>query len=405
MRAKAVFSVFARKLPSGKRIYYYQCYDDKDKRQWAKSTGLNKKTEAVAYCMKLFRAGLLIPEQKMPTFEEYYSGWWNPETCNYLKWRQLQDPIMQGTIEIHQSNFSNHIKEYYAKFRLDEITPDIIEAWLLSLKDKNLKVNTINLQYRTFKLMIGEAVRKKMLKTNPCLEVKDLKGEETERVILTVEEVRKLFSHEWTKVWESPVIYKAHRLAACTGLRVGELRGLRGENIFDDYISVCGQYTRHGYSPHTKTKFNRNIVITTRIRQELDELLIANGDGYVFSEDGGQTPVTVERINRQFDRALARIGIKHEEKLKRNLSFHAWRHFLNTLLRMKDVADSKVQKVTGHLTKKMTERYTHFDTRQFTEVLDVQAELLEPKKPKKNNDKQSRSKPAKNTGAKEKATA
>jgi hypothetical protein len=43
---------------------------------------------------------------------------------------------------------------------------------------------------------------------------------------------------------------------------------------------------------------------------------------------------------------------------------------------MSNVADSKVQKVTGHRTMKMTEHYTHFDTRQFNEVRNVQAELL-----------------------------
>jgi len=43
MRAKAIFTVFGRRLPSGKRVFYYQCYDEKGKRQWAKSTGLSKK--------------------------------------------------------------------------------------------------------------------------------------------------------------------------------------------------------------------------------------------------------------------------------------------------------------------------------------------------------------------------
>ena len=62
--------------------------------------------------------------------------------------------------------------------------------------------------------------------------------------------------------------------------------------------------------------------------------------------------------------------------MKRNLTFHAWRHFFNTLLRMNNIADSKVQKVTGHKTKKMMELYTHFDTKQFTEVRDVQTNLL-----------------------------
>jgi hypothetical protein len=49
MRTKAVFSLFGRTLPSKKTVYYYQCYDVKGKRQWAKSTGLTKKTEAMAY--------------------------------------------------------------------------------------------------------------------------------------------------------------------------------------------------------------------------------------------------------------------------------------------------------------------------------------------------------------------
>jgi integrase len=102
----------------------------------------------------------------------------------------------------------------------------------------------------------------------------------------------------------------------------------------------------------------------------------ANKGGYVFSEDGGITPVTNDRIYKQFDRALKNIGISNEEKRERNLTFHAWRHFLNTLLRMSNIADSKVQKVTGHRTMKMTEHYTHFDTRQFSEIRDVQAGLL-----------------------------
>ena len=404
MRTKAIFSLFRRTLPSGKRVYYYHCYDEIGKRQWAKSTGITKKTEAVAFCMKLFRDGLLIPEKKTPTFAEFSEGWWKLETCRYLKWRQLHDPITQGTIYIHIGNFENHIKDYFAKYRLDEITPTVIEDWLLYLSekgnksndekvpDRRLKANTVNLIYRTFKLMMGEAIRTKLLKTNPCNDVKDIKREDTKRLILTVEEVRKLFPVTWSTIWESKVIYLAHRLAACTGLRVGELRGLKGEYVFDDYIHITGQYTRYGYVENTKTKHNRNIPITELMRHELNELLKANGNGFVFSEDGGKTPVTVERIYRQFDRALERIGISHEEKLERNLSFHGWRHFLNTLLRMSNVADSKVQKVTGHRTMKMTEHYTHFDTRQFTEIRDVQTKLLTFKKPEKSKMKKSETK-------------
>jgi hypothetical protein len=63
MRAKAVFSVFPRKLPGGKVVYYYQCYDANGKRLNGHSTGQSTKTAAAAYCMKRYREGNLIPQK------------------------------------------------------------------------------------------------------------------------------------------------------------------------------------------------------------------------------------------------------------------------------------------------------------------------------------------------------
>jgi site-specific recombinase XerD len=191
-----------------------------------------KKTEAKAFCMRLFKDGLLIPGKKVPTFAEYSCGWWDIETCRYLKWRQLHSPMAQNTIDLHKINFVKHIKGYFEKYRLDEITPPVIEGWLVSLSEKkmktkagkewSLKPKTINLVYGTFKLMMHEAVRLKLLKVNPCLEVKELKQEELKRVILTMDEIRKLFPPDWTTIWSNRVVYLAHRLAACTVWVLGE---------------------------------------------------------------------------------------------------------------------------------------------------------------------------------------
>ena len=386
MRIKANFSVFPRKLASGRRVYYYQCYDGRDRRQWAKSTGKDKKTEAVRYCENLFKDGLLIPKLKIPTFGEFSVGWWDLNTCQYLKWRQLHDPIEDSTILMYKGYFKNHIKEHFAKFGLDEITPKMIESWLVlmsekkhmskKVKDKNLSPLTINHTLKILKIMFGEAVRLKLLVINPCSEIKELKRNDVDREIFTVEEVKKLFSPNWAELWSNETVYIMNRLAACTGMRMGEIRGLMGKYVFDDYVFVCGQYTPTGYKSNTKTKHNRNIPITPLMRKELEGLLQTNGDGYVFSDDKGAKPMSVDRIRRQFDNALKKIGISNDERLRRNLTFHCWRHFLNTLLRMSNVVDSKVQKVTGHRSQRMTEHYTHFDTRQFTEVRDVQAKLL-----------------------------
>lgn len=44
MRYKKEFSLYLRKLHSGKGIYYYQTYDERGNRTVAKSTGCTNKT-------------------------------------------------------------------------------------------------------------------------------------------------------------------------------------------------------------------------------------------------------------------------------------------------------------------------------------------------------------------------
>jgi integrase len=116
--------------------------------------------------------------------------------------------------------------------------------------------------------------------------------------------------------------------------------------------------------------------------------------------------MTVNRLHKQYEHALAKIGIQNSERRKRKRTFHAWRHFLNTLLRMSNIADSKVQSVTGHRSMRMTEHYTHFDAREFAEIRDVQAELLAIEKPvEANKAKQGKGRQVKKTAARKKATA
>jgi len=155
------------------------------------------------------------------------------------------------------------------------------------------------------------------------------------------DEFKCLFPLDWSLVWDKEIVYKA------------------------------------------KTKHDRTIPISAFIRRMLDDLLAKNGSGYVFSDDCGKTPITNDWLNKGLNRAFKKIRISYEEKLKRNLSFHAWllnvaiaTSTLNTLLLTSNVGLSKVQKVTGHKSLKMTEHYTHFDTKQFTEVVAVQDNLL-----------------------------
>jgi integrase len=404
MRNKAIFTVFARKLESNKVVYYYQCYDDFGKRLNAHSTGMAKKTQAVAFCMELFRAGNLIPRLRVPSFAEFSQNWFDPDKCEYLKWRKLYGEITQNTITIYKNNLENHLKPFFDKMNLAEITPLAVQNWMGYMAGKELSNATINQNLATLKIMMGEAARRNLLKTNPVESVKPLKADNKNRVIFTPVEVKELFLADWKTVWDNSLVYMLNKVAAITGMRLGELLGLRWEDIHEDYISVCGQYTKFGYTSVTKTKEHRDIPVPNRLILELSHLLGTGSRGFLFSDDGGEKPISRTMVYTGFKAALEKIGIQKEEREERGLTVHCWRHFLNTTLRVGNIADSKVQGVTGHKTDKETERYTHFNTREFSDVRKVQTKLLDgPKAAKPPKKADSKQKPGKGKGAKKAA--
>ncbi len=73
---------------------------------------------------------------------------------------------------------------------------------------------------------------------------------------------------------------------------------------------------------------------------------------------------------------MEKMGINEDERKVRNITFHSWRHFFNSTMRSHNIADSKVQKITGHKTDAMTEHYTHFNIDDFKEVRNLQENIL-----------------------------
>jgi integrase len=389
MRYKELFTVYPRKLKTV-TVFYYQCYDNNGKRICGHSTGQRTKTAAKMYCMELYRAGKLIPEKKPLSFEEFSDGWWNIKTCKYLEWRQTQNPLAPSTIDHYKTNLELHIKPFFGKIKLNAISTELVQNWIMGLSREKYNNSSINTLIATLKAMMKEAARLKLISSNPMEKIKKLIAHNKEVQILKNEEVQKLFPSDWKKIWDSYEIYIFNKLAACTGMRLSEIIGLQINHIHDDHIHVCAQYSgKYGIRP-LKTKDSRNIPITSALRGELSSLIKDNTQGFLFTENNGNEPISRHRIYRETSAAFDKIGIGLEERRERGLALHHWRHFLNTALLMANVSTLKVQKVTGHKSLSMTQHYAHFDSREFIEVLDVQNNLLRSgitKKSSKKNQK------------------
>ena len=374
------FTLYWRVVPSGKRVVYYHAYDGNGKRLYGKSTGETTMTAARVKCNRLMREGKLTKESGyIPTFAEYAQGWWEWETCAYLKDRKKRHNLTVGYAVKSRRILENQLIPYFGNMRLDKITPDIIEKWqdCLSAKDK-MKNTTINGYYATLMTMLKWAAKKKVIQSDPTAGIGKLINDRKEIKIITQNEFKALFVKDWRQVWDNDlVVYAANKLAALTGMRVGEVMGLRGEYVFDDHIFLCAQYDRFGYRP-TKTKDKQNIPLPPEMITDLKELAKVNGAGYLFSLDGGGTPISHKKLLKGLYAALKKIGMTETEIAERGLCFHAWRHFCNTELQIAGLSIPQVQAVTRHKSERMTEWYSHFNPSEFTEVSQVQKDLLQP---------------------------
>jgi integrase len=388
------YTLLWRTYPNGTKVVFYYAYDDTDVRQGPWTTKCRSITAARNYCNRLIKTDRLIPKRgKLLTFGDFANGFWEPGS-DYLENQRGRADITPSYIDNCKKMTANQILPFFADTPLEKITYKDVNKWLLGFKNREVTVdgktetksykNTYaNTVFGTLHTMMAYAVEQELIKINPCAWVKKMKNDRKKIEIITVEEVRKLFPKNWKTIWgDKEIAYTANRLASLTGMRAGEILGLRGEYVFNDYIYVCGSYGEYGYGP-TKTKETRFIPLIPEMIRLLKKLVEQNGKGYVFSLDSGAKPVCRKHIYDEFHRALKKIGIDQNEITRRGLSIHSWRHFLNTELQTQGLTLQQVQAVTGHKSDRMSELYSHFDARQLSDVMEAQRVITGAKKPGK----------------------
>ena len=112
---------------------------------------------------------------------------------------------------------------------LNKIARDDVENWFDDLTEKDYQNTTINGYYGTLKTMLIEAAERKIIPKDPTEKMGRLVNDRKEIKIITPEEFKKLFVHDWRRVWDNDRIsYTANKLAALTGMRACEVLGLKG---------------------------------------------------------------------------------------------------------------------------------------------------------------------------------
>jgi integrase len=350
MRFHAPFSLFRRRTGTGLFVWYYTAYDETGQRRQF-STGCIRKSDARRLCFELFRRERLL-KNKYPLFRDYTADWFDYDRCLYIKSRLLRSfTYSRSFADGQRSTLTRVIWPYFGGYPLDKINVTLIEKWLTGLKDDGYANVSINHLLSTLKVILNEALRRGDIPVNPALSVRPLAENSKEKGIFSQDEVRKLFDEgKLAEVWDgNELYYTLNLLASQSGMRLGEIQALSKENIYPDHIDVNHSWDRVYGLKGTKTNKSRQIPISQDLYERLMKLAVTQTEGgLVFSLCGGRAPVEHKHIYKWFKRALERIGISEKKRKERNLSFHSWRHYVNSQLRAKGIPDSIVQSITGH---------------------------------------------------------
>lgn len=363
----------AKRQTGGRVVYYYYTYD-KDGNRRKFSTGRTTKAAALAYCLDLSRAGLLVPAEKNnATFENFYKDFWDWEKSTYLKKERLRGhELGKKTAYNRQIALKNMIEPYFAKLKVKDITKTKLENWLLALADRGFKPGSINQARIILNIMLEYAVEQGYLAANPCRVVKPFVDRPEARGVLDLMECNELFNPKNIGIYwnDNRITYAANLLSALTGMRLNEVRALRRQDIKDGYLLVEHSIDNFGLKD-TKNHKSREIPISSELQTILVDICPAEG-GFVFSVDGKEPSPVYSIVTGGLYKALAAMGISKEERQRRNICFHSWRHFYNTMLRAGNVSEAKIRAITGHSDERMTDRYTHFTHKELAEIASVQ---------------------------------
>ena len=147
----------------------------------------------------------------------------------FWKWLEMykKDVVSDSTYKMYHSTYTHHIKDGIGFMKLKLVRQSDCQQILNSAYDRGLSYGTMNLIRITMHALFDGAISDEILLKNPVTsKVKCKQREVSERRVLTIPE-----QSEFLKYSQKSMYDNAYRLVLCTGMRSGEIGGLKWMDI------------------------------------------------------------------------------------------------------------------------------------------------------------------------------
>ena len=325
-----------------------------------------------------------VTKKQTYTFKEFSMKWINEYAKQNLKTK---------TIDGYESMLKR-INEGIGHININSLTPIHINQFLINLKEEGVKLTdktgksglsdkSVKNYYTLISSILSTALDWGVVKDNPAKKVKSPK-------VLIKKQVESLDKESVVKLFElledEPLKYNIFiRLAILSGMRRGELMGLKWENIdFENCIiniKLTSLYSPEKgiYEDTTKTDGSERFI---KLSKSIFELLSLYKDqqndiinelgsqwiesGYVFTQWNGK-PMHPNTPYTWFTRFQEKHGLEH-------CSIHMLRHTTATLLIMEG---ANVKLVSGRLGHSNTSTTTNIYTSYFKSADEMAVDALD----------------------------
>ncbi|GBR76119.1 integrase [Candidatus Termititenax persephonae] len=307
------------------------------------------------------KSAILTGDRSDKNLVDYLLEFWDYDRSPYVKEKLRRNHSIHRAYCLGQYNrVVQYLNPVFANHLLGEITRQDIDTFVAQLDNVSDKsARTKNAIIQTFVTPLKYAYQKGLIDNDVTQGITYFSGKPAERRILTPEQVTALFAIEWT----DNVAKLANLLACLTGMRVGEILGLRWQDLGENCLYVRHSWNNIDGLKPPKNGETRTVQMTfAKIMYALRSLAQSNPhgqglSGFVFYSDTiPNQPFDQKILIKKLRTALQTIGMSEVDSKK--YTFHSWRHFYTSYMRDK-ITDKLLQSQTGHKSNRMLKHYSN----------------------------------------------